>query len=427
MSFPNSFPRSIANKNVKNHNKHAVLDLIRFTPGGISRVELAKKLELTRAAVTSIVNDLMGSGIIREAERRSSSSGRPPIMLEINSERGIVAGVDMGATHLTIIIANFSGQLLAEKEIPLNISDGPELCIEKADAILKEVLKSINSEISELSAIGVGVPGPVVAEAGMVVAPPIMPGWDQFPIRDTLQKRWNCPVSLSNDAELGALGEWASGAGRGELNLAFIKVGTGVGAGILINGQIYRGASGSAGEIGHITVDENGPLCKCGNRGCLEAIASGTAIAQQAQQAAKNGKRTELAKIRPLESITTQDVMELARKGDLISQQILIRAGGQLGIALAGLVNLFNPNMIVVGGSVPYIGDLFLEPVRDAVKKRSMRAAAKVVKITTALLGKRSVSMGAITQALTLSLHLIADDKTGQKTQNYSKYISARL
>ena len=411
MLIPNSLPRSIASKNVKNHNKHAVLDLIRFTPGGISRVELADELALTRAAVTPIVKDLMDDGIIREAERRSSTNGRPPVILEINPDRGIVAGIDMGATHMTIIVANHAAQVLSEKEISLDISAGPKICIEQADAVLKEVLAKINANISDLDAIGVGVPGPIVAEAGMVLAPPIMPGWDQFPIRDTLQKRWNCPISLSNDAELGALGEWAAGAGRGVLNLAYIKVGTGIGAGILINGQIYRGAGGSAGEIGHITIDENGPMCTCGNQGCLEAIASGPAIARQAREAVEAGKRTELANIQPQNNITVRNVIELARKGDLISQQILFKAGSQVGIAVAGLVNLFNPNMIVIGGGVPYIGDLFLGPVREAVQKRSTRAAAQIVEISTALLGKHSVSMGAVIQALTMSLHLTADHR----------------
>ena len=412
MPIPNTYMRSISLKNLKNHNKHAVLDLIRFTPGGISRVELSEKLDLSRAAVTSIVNDLMNCGVIREAESRSSANGRPPVILEINPERGIVAGIDIGATHMSIIVANFAAQVILEKEVSLDISAGPEPCLEMAHNVLKGMMESINSGIDELSAIGIGVPGPILTEAGMVVAPPIMPGWDQYPIRDSLQERWKCPVSLSNDAELGALGEWASGAGRGELNLAYIKVGTGIGAGILINGQIYRGASGSAGEIGHITVDESGPPCKCGNRGCLEAIASGTAIARQAQQAVKDGKRTELANIQPVGHITSQDVIDLAQKGDLISQQILTRAGEQVGIALAGLVNLFNPNMIVVGGGVPKIGDLFIQPMREAVQKRSMRAAAQAVKISVALLGKRSVSMGAVVQALTLSLHIIADSKS---------------
>jgi predicted NBD/HSP70 family sugar kinase len=250
------------------------------------------------------------------------------------------------------------------------------------------------------------VPGPTIASEGMVLAPPIMPGWDRFPIRDTLEKLWGCPVSLNNDAELGVLGEWAYGAGRGEQNLAYIKVGTGIGAGLFIDGQIYRGATGSAGEIGHMTIDENGPLCACGNRGCLEALAGGRAIVSMARTAIQSGRRTELS-ANP-ESITAMDVSNAAARGDLVAQEVLAEAGNQLGIALTSLVNLFNPNIVVVGGGVAQTGDLFLEPIRKAVLKRSLPAAAHAVRITTSLLGKRSTGMGAVVQALSIALHKIA-------------------
>lgn len=403
-----TYIRSLPSQNVKYINKHAVLDLIRFTPGGISRVELAQRLTLTRAAVTPIVNDLIETGIINESESRSASNGRPPILLEINAARGNVAGLDMGATHLTILIANFAARALAEKEIPFDIADGPADCIRQADENLRSLLATLGLGLPDLAAIGVGVPGPTVATAGMVLAPPIMPGWDRFPIRDTLEKLWGCPVSLNNDAELGVLGEWAYGAGRGEQNLAYIKVGTGIGAGLFIDGQIYRGATGSAGEIGHMTIDENGPLCTCGNHGCLEAMAGGKAIAAKARQSIAQNRRTELADIHPVESITAFEIAKAATRGDLVAQEILTEAGNQLGIAITSLVNLFNPNIVVVGGGVAQTGDLFLEPVRKVVLKRSLPAAAQAVRITTALLGKRSSCMGAVVQALSTALHSIA-------------------
>ena len=403
-----TYIRFLPFENVKYINKHAVLDLIRFTPGGISRVELAQRLFLTRAAVTPIVNDLIQTGLIHETRSRTASSGRPPILLEINATRGMVAGIDMGASHLTILIANFAAQVLAENEIPFNIADGPRDCIQKADETLHSLLAGLGLGLSNLAAIGLGVPGPTVAKAGMVLAPPIMPGWDRFPIRDTLEKLWGCPVSLNNDADLGVLGEWAYGAGRGEQNLAYIKVGTGIGAGLFIEGQIYRGATGSAGEIGHMTIDENGPLCTCGNRGCLEAMAGGRAIMAKAHEAIKLNKRTELSDHPDPDNITVMDVAKAAARGDLVAQEILAEAGNQLGIALTSLVNLFNPNIVIVGGGVAQTGDLFLEPIRKAVFKRSLPAAVQAVRITTALLGKRSTSMGAVVQALSTALHKIA-------------------
>jgi glucokinase-like ROK family protein len=404
-----TYIHSSPNQNVKYVNKHAALDLIRFTPGGISRVELAQRLGLTRAAVTPIVNDLIHTGLIHETESRVASGGRPPIMLSVNADRGVVAGIDMGASHLTILIANFAGQVVTEQEIPFDIAQGPETCIEQVDQLLHEILQNAGLGLQTLAAVGAGVPGPIVTEAGMVMAPPIMPGWDRFPIRNTLEKRWqSCPVSLNNDAELGALGEWAYGADRGVKHLAYIKIGTGVGAGLLINGQIHRGATGSAGEIGHMTIDENGLLCNCGNRGCLETLTGGNAIARIAQEAVRKNARTRLTEIQPVEKITAVDVANAARSGDLVAQQILVTAGDHLGIAIAGLVNLFNPNVIIVGGGVAQIGDLFLEPVRKAVQKRSLPAAAQAVRITTALLGRRSSGMGAVVQALSSALHKIA-------------------
>ncbi len=402
---------SIPSQNVKNINKYAVMDLIRFTPGGISRAEIARRLELTRAAVTAIVSDLLGSGIIRESESIFSQSGRPPVVLEIDPSRGYVIGIDLGASHISLLVADMAAHIVDEIEAPLNIQDGPKICLDQADQLIQDILAKTNLALKDILAIGVGVPGPIVSDAGMVLAPPIMPGWDQFPIRDTLEKKWGRPVSLNNDAELGALGEWAAGAGRGESNLAYIKVGTGIGCGLLLDGKIYRGITGSAGEIGHLTIDENGPLCACGNHGCLEAFAGGRAIAQQAMDAIQKGQRTRLASFQSDGTITAQQVATAARQGDLVAQQILSQAGAHIGIALAGLVNLFNPGMVIIGGGVSQNGDIILEPIRQVVNRRSLPAATRVVRITTAMLGRRSSSIGAVIQALTITLHQIADRK----------------
>lgn len=407
----NQFFWSPSTQIVKNVNKHAVLDLIRFTPGGISRAELAQRMDLSRAAMTAIVNDLLTSDVVRETESRNGQSGRPPIILEINAKRGYVLGIDMGATHLGIILADFTAHVLDEVEIPSIIADGPETCVRRADEQIRNLLAKNNLQFSDIISIGIGVPGPIASEAGTVFAPPIMPGWDGFPIQAALEEKWGLPVALNNDAELGALGEWAYGAGRGENYLAYIKVGTGVGSGLLLNGQIYRGATGSAGEIGHLTIEENGPLCTCGNAGCLEAVAGGRAIAQQAQEAVLKGQRTLLSGMGPVEALTARDVAAAARRGDLVSQQIIARAGRYLGIAIAGLVNLVNPRMVVVGGGVAQIGDLLLQPIRDTIARRSLQASARTVKINTAILHRRSSGMGAIVQALTIALHQVAERK----------------
>jgi glucokinase-like ROK family protein len=408
MSF---YHRSSSNANVKYVNKHTALDLILFSPGGLSRVELARQIGLTRAAMTQIVNDLLDSGAIRETEATNSKGGRPPIILEINPQGGHVVGIDMGATHVNLVITDFSGRVSDEVEIPINIKESPSVCLDLVDKLLRETIAKMNLQLSDIDAIGFGAPGPVDTNAGMVIAPPIMPGWDRFPIREMLEKKWGCPIALANDAELGALGEWAYGAARGENDIAYIKVGTGIGAGLLLDGQIYHGISGAAGEIGHLTMIENGPICNCGNAGCLETLAGGMAIARQAQEAVRKGRRTLLSEISPIESITAREVSAIARRGDLVAQQIIVQAGRYLGIAIAGIVNLFNPTMIILGGGVAQIGDLFLQPIRDEVQKRSLPAAVRTLRIQTAVLRRRSSSMGAVVLALSSALHKLAEAK----------------
>jgi glucokinase-like ROK family protein len=394
--------------NVKNTNKRVILDMIRFTPGGISRAELARQMDLTRAAVSTIIGDMQMMSLVQESEDGPATGGRKPRMLGINPRYGYVAGVDMGATHLGLMVADFSAHMIDEVEVPFSVRDGPKTCLPIIDTHLQDFLRKIEIPRSKIQAIGIGVPGPVVAEAGAVGAPPIMPGWDGYPIRSHLEDLWGLPVSLGNDAEFGALGEWAAGAGRGIRNLVYIKVGSGVGAGLLLEGKIYRGTTGCAGEIGHVTIREGGPLCTCGNRGCLEAVAGGWAIARTAREAVLAGRRTQLSTLDP-DHITARDVAAAARLGDLVSQQILVEAGAYLGIAVSSLVNLVNPSMVVVGGGVAQIGDLLLEPIRKAVRERSLRSAAQAVRITTAVLGRRSSSVGAVVQAINIALDKLVD------------------
>lgn len=399
---------TVPTQNTRNWNRHAAIDLIRFTPGGISRVELSRQLQITRAAITEIVNDLLATGLVREVEDQHTG-GRHAISLEVNPDLGKVLGIDLGATHATLLLSDFSARVLADQEIRININDGPEKILPLLEEYIQKMLTETKTALQEIRAVGVGVPGPVISSDGTVGSPPIMRGWDGYPIYDRFSRFFGCPVSLNNDAELGALGEWAYGAGRGESNLAYVKVGTGIGSGLLLNGQIYRGATGSAGEIGHITIEENGPLCSCGNRGCLEALAGGRAIARCACEAVMNGQRTQLSAIQPPQSIQASDVISAARNGDLVAQNIVSDAGAHLGTAIASLVNLFNPSMVVVGGRVSQMGDLFLEPVRATVRRRSLAAASRGLRITTALLGRRSSGMGALVQALSLALHKMTD------------------
>ncbi|MEW6567488.1 MAG: ROK family transcriptional regulator [Chloroflexota bacterium] len=389
-------------------SREAALELIRLTPGGLARSQLASLLGISRSAVTAIVGELIERGLLQEAAGRASRGGRRAVPLQINRAAATLLGIDIGATHILIVLTDLAAHVLAEAEAPWAIGLGPEACLQRLEEMQAELLKGAPSGWKRPWAVGVGVPGPVVASRGMVSAPPIMPGWDGFPIRQRLEEQWGLPVSLHNDAELGALGEWSFGAGRGVKDMVYVKVGTGIGSGLLLNGRIYRGVSGTAGEIGHITIDQNGPRCTCGNRGCLEAMAGGLAIAEQAIAAVKRGEPTALASYPNVEKITAFDVAEAAKRGDHLAQRLLHRAGLLIGTAIATLVNLFNPSLVVIGGGVAQVGDLLLEPIRQTVEKRSLRASANEVRIQAAMLGRRSSGMGAIALAQSWALRMLA-------------------
>lgn len=389
---------------LKNLSKIAVLDLIRFTREGISRADIARQLGVSRSAISHVVSEFMEQGLVIERDVGASAGGRRPVLLGMNGKLGYLVGIDLGASHGQVIISDFAAQVVAEQNRSLDITLGPEECMATMESMASAMLRQNGISVRQIRAVGISVPGPVIQSQGMVLAPPIMPGWSGFPIRGYFESLWQCPVVLGNDAEFGALGEWVFGAGMGESYVVYIKVGTGVGAGFVINGRIYRGVNGSAGEIGHITLVEDGPRCKCGNRGCLEALSGGGAIAQRAIQAVKNGEHTTLAEIAKRKTITTMDVAAAARRGDLVAQKIIHDAGEYLGMAVSNLINLFNPGVVIIGGGVAQIGDLFLEPMRVFARKNSLRASSQSVRITAAMLGNRSTALGAIVQAQTLAL-----------------------
>lgn len=397
--------------NLRSLNRHLALDIIRFTPGGISRADLSRKLGISRAAVSLIVNDFLQAGLIREMQNGPTAVGRRPVLLEINPTRGRVVGIDMGSSHLSLLLTDLAANVLHESEAPFDITAGPKDSLEQLCRAMETFLAEAGFSLEDILAFGIGVPGPISAAGDTVIAPPIMPGWDRYPIRDELEDLWSRPVSLNNDAELGALGEWAYGAGREEKNLVYIKVGSGIGAGLMIDNRVYRGETGAAGEIGHLTVRENGPLCTCGNHGCLELFSGGRAIAHRGRLAAGKEIHTQLSSLANREGITARDVAEAARRGDLVAQQIIFEAGVHLGTILAGLINLLNPGIVVVGGGVAQTGDLLLEPIRMSVRERSLQAAVEAVRITTATLGRRSTGMGAVVQALTIVLHKLTENE----------------
>lgn len=390
-------------------NKDAALDLIRKASDGISRAEIAQALNVSRATASSIVDRLIASGLVLERGAGVSRGGRRPIVLEVNPGAGKVIGVDSGASHLRVVITDLRGQILSEIEEPFDIKRGPEVYLDRVGDRVEALLRQSGCAWAEVRAVGMGVPGPVIMAEGIVSSPPIMPGWDGFPIRQRLEDRWQKPVVIDNDADLGALGEWTFGAGRGETNLAYIKIGTGIGCGILLNGEVYHGVLGTAGEIGHFTISQDGPPCKCGNYGCLEAMASGQAIAHRAQLAVKAGQRTSLTAVEG--EITAHDVARAAQADDLVSQQLLSDAGRHIGSALASLVNLLNPGLVLIGGGVAEAGRYLLDPIRESAQQRGLRAAVQAARIEVAALKRHSVVRGAVALALSHAFESYAPTK----------------
>lgn len=381
-------------------NKALVLNVVR-QERTISRADIAQRTHLSRTTVSTIVSQLIDEGWLIEIGTGQSKGGRRPILLSLDYGAGYVMGIGAGATHLIALVTDLDAHVLAEAERPFATAEGPETGIAAIVSIGQEVLTQSGVDPSHLVGVGVGVPGPVDHGRGATISPPIMPGWSGVPVRDRLKQQFHgVPVYLENDANLGALGELHYGAGQDIDNLAFIKVATGVGCGIIIGGQIYHGHTGAAGEIGHITIDEDGPPCKCGSYGCLEAMVGGMAIARRALTALQAGRQTTLAQTSLGNGLTARDVSRAAAEGDSLSRQLLWDAGRLLGIAVADLINLLNPARVIIGGGVSQAGELILNPLRETAQQRSMRAAIGGTDIVQASLGRRSTALGAVALVL---------------------------
>ncbi len=313
-----------------------------------------------------------------------------------------VIGIDLGGTKVSTALVDSTGKIIAHDYRETRAVEGLQAVVGRMLDGARMVMAQAGMERSQVAAVGVGAPGPLDIEAGVVVAPPNLPGWDHVPLKQLIENGLGITAFLENDANAAALGEHRFGAGRGTEHMIYVTVSTGIGGGLILNGRLYHGASGMAGEIGHITVVPYGPLCGCGNRGCLEALASGTAIARQARERVARGVPTlisDLAEGDP-EHITAKLVAEAASQGDVEAQEIIAEAMNYLGIGMANLVNLFNPQLIVIGGGLTSIGESLLGPVRRAVNQRAFREQAQAVRVVRAGLGSNVGVLGAAAVAL---------------------------
>ena len=305
-------------------------------------------------------------------------------------------GVDIGGTNVKIALIDSNGAIAYSNSVPTRAEMGYEYTIQNIITTIKDSLKESKNDISDIGGIGFGLPGQIDSQNGIVRLLPNIPGWVEVPLAKIISQEFNVPVKLDNDVRVATLGELNFGAGKGCQNLICLTVGTGVGSGIVLNGQLVRGASMTAGEIGHVIVENNhGEICGCGATGCLEAYASGPSVVKLAKDYIAGGKSTKYKEIAAGNEITPYIVYEAAKQGDAVAKRIFTIVGEYLGVALVSVVNLLNPEKIIVGGGVGQAGDLILDPIREAIKKRCIPTSAAAVQVVSAQLGESAGVVGA--------------------------------
>ncbi len=386
---------------VRQMNRSAILQLIREN-GPVSRVSLARLTHLTPATAFSIVEELVDLGLVQEDGIGSSAGGRKPKLFKFNPNAFAAVGVDLRANRLVAVITDLDARPLAKivhtYQGEIDGAEGARLIHEAT----QEVIRVSGMPAEALVGLGISVPGMIDAANGMVVKA-VNLGWEQVPLRTLLREQLNLPIHILDVSAALAIGETHFGAGKGARNLICINVGSGIGSGIVIGEQLYWGADGVAGEIGHMTVDEDGPLCRCGNYGCLERLAAGPAIVERAIKGLKQGAASSIRTLvrDKLEDVTVATVVKAARLGDDFARSILNETGRYLGMGIANVVNFLNPEIVIVGGGVAETaGETLLEPLRQAVKLRAFEVHARRVRIVPAKLGLEASAIGDATWAM---------------------------
>ena len=374
----------------------AVLDEIRSARSR-SRAELVARTGLSRGIVAQRVNELIEVGLVLEGEVGPSTGGRPPRQIAFRADAGHVLVADLGATSIDVAVTDLDGRILGHRDEPSDIGAGPDRCLHRVEELFAELTAATRDLPGRLRGIGIGVPGPVEFRSGRPVSPPIMPGWDGYPVRERFAAAYGAPVWVDNDVNLLALGEWRSGIAVGHDNAVIVKIGTGIGAGIISNGRIHRGAQGAAGDIGHIqVVHDASVVCRCGNVGCLEALAGGSALARSGELAASDGTSERLRMALDQHGrVTAEDVARAASFGDAFAVGLLQEAGHRVGLTLASVVNFFNPSLIVIGGGVAQSGDQLLASIRETVYRRSLPLATRDLLVKRSSLGALAGVIGA--------------------------------
>ena len=365
--------------------------------GEINRMDITKISGVSKSTVSLQINKLMKLGMIEEII--PSNSGQRKLKLKIKNEIGFVAGLFLGITKLSILIFSLDMKIKYETSYTFTSIADPEKCNDEIISQLKLLCRE--NDIEKLWGIGIGFPFPVNFSEGKPDSPPNVPLWDGYPLKDIYEKEFGCPVLVDNDVNVMALGEGFKGCTTNESDFLFLKIGTGIGSGLIVDRKIYRGANGCAGDIGHIAVDGSDVHCICGNIGCLEAMASGRALAEKAESLALSGESPYLAELRKkVPALTAAHINDGAIAGDLACIQLIINTGRIIGEVTAKLVNFFNPSSIVIGGGLAGFGTLFIGAIREAIISRSPHLATYELNICLSELKDKSGPTGAGTLIL---------------------------
>ncbi|HYW22611.1 MAG TPA: ROK family transcriptional regulator [Terriglobales bacterium] len=379
-----------ARASVRDRSRARVIALLRAR-GVVSQADIARETGLSRTTVSGVVAELRQEGLVVEAAedgaRTEGRGGRPPVPISLSRSLGAVLGVDFGHSHVRVAVADLGHNVLAERDRSLQVDPDAKASLDLAAELVDEVLSEACVPRSSVLDVGMGVPGPVDRVRGAVGSATVLAGWIGVRAAEELSARLGLPVEMDNDANLGALAEHTLGAGRGCSDLAYLKLSSGIGCGLIVNGRPYRGTAGTAGEIGHLRVDDGDTFCYCGNRGCLETLASGCAIVEMLERSQRRG-------------LTLSDIVTQARAGHPACSRAVADAGRHIGVAVANLCNLLNPGRVVVGGVLGLAGDLLLAPLRDSFLRYAVRAAAESVEIVPGQLGERAEVLGALVLAL---------------------------
>jgi len=308
----------------------------------------------------------------------------------------LAVGLDLGGTKIAACLMDKNGCTVQKKALPTLAEEGPAAVILRMKSIVYEIMGAARVTKEDVAAIGICSPGPLDAEQGVVLNPPNLPGWVKVPIRDILHNEFQVPVVLENDANAASFGENLFGAGRGAKNFMYITVSTGIGGGVITNGKLFKGANGNAVEVGHTTINFEGPLCGCGNRGCWELYASGKSLARFAEEAIAQGKSTMLKDIAgDGNRIRAEDIFAAAKQGDELARELVAKEGFYLGVGLANVINSFNPDCIAIGGGLSHEWDLLYEPMMKVMRMRALRANWENVRVVKAELGSDAAVIGA--------------------------------